>query len=415
MSRRALVLASVFGLALLARLLILAFRSGDLEAWEYETLATNIASGNGYVISRFGHDVLAFGDGNLYSFLAGTLYASIGHYPLLLGVVQAVLASLAAPVLFVLAERPFGWQRAAVGATLAGLHPGLLAYTLKLHPLGLDVLLLSLFVYWTLQRQWSRNGSLMAGFTLGLNLMSRPTYFAAGLGLFLVRGLMRRTDARYLAAAAMVAVLIGMPWVARNWVVLGQPLLISTSFEDVWKGNNLAATGSSYVAQGKTIFDVAPKALQEQIAHSDELQANRTFAEATLAFIEHDPSQFASLLVRKFLYFWWMPQMAGVLYPSAWLTAYEVYALVIFSFAAIGAAAILQGGTADQRSLLSTILTLALFLAALHALAYVEGRHRWGIEPLILLITAHGLFQTGAWLRHAGLPQWPLLRRVSDR
>jgi hypothetical protein len=413
--RRVVVVASIFGLALLARLLILAFRARDLEPWEYETLATNIASGNGYVITRFGHEVLAFGDGNLYSFLAGTLYASIGHHPLLLGIVQAVLASLAAPVLFVVAERAFGWQRAAVGATLAGLHPGLLAYTLKLHPLGMDVLLLSLLVYWTVQRQWSRNGSLMAGFTLGLNLMSRPTYFAAGLGLFLVRWATRRADARYLATAALVAVLIGMPWVARNWLVLGQPLLISTSFEDVWKGNNLAASGSSYVAPGTTIFDVAPANLREQIAQSNELQVNNTFAQATLAFIQQDPAQFAALFARKFFYFWWMPEMVGVLYPSAWLTAYQIYALVIFSFAAIGAASILRSGTADQRSLLNAILTLGLMLAALHALAYVEGRHRWGIEPLLLLITAHGLFVTGAWLRHADLPQWPLLRRVSER
>jgi hypothetical protein len=37
-------------------------------------------------------DVLAFGDGNLYSYRAGVLYATIGPQPVVLAVVQALLA-----------------------------------------------------------------------------------------------------------------------------------------------------------------------------------------------------------------------------------------------------------------------------------------------------------------------------------
>jgi hypothetical protein len=405
----------LFGLALLARLAVLAYWSSALEFWEYETLANSIASGNGYVINRFGHNVLAFGDGNLYSFLAGAVYASIGHYPLALGVIQAVLASLAAPVLYVIAERPFGPARAATGAALAALHPGLLAYTPKLHPLGLDVLLLALLVYWSLQRRWSRSGSVMAGLTLGLNLMSRPTYFVAGVGALSLRWVAKRGDRRFIAAALAVGFVIGAPWLARNWMLLGQPLFMSTSFEDVWKGNNAAATGSSLVAPGTTIFDVAPADLRARIYESDELQANDTFAQATLTFIQQQPDQFASLVARKFVYFWWLPQAAGTLYPPMWLTAYQAYALVIFAFAGVGAVGIVRGGTPDERNLLTLVLGLGLMLALLHALAYVEGRHRWGIEPLILLITARGLFSAAGWLRSGAPPYWRVLRRVSDR
>jgi hypothetical protein len=38
------------------------------------------------------------------------------------------------------------------------------------------------------------------------------------------------------------------------------------------------------------------------------------------------------------------------------------------------------------------LLSISLTLAVVHALSYVEGRHRWGIEPLLLLLTARGLF-----------------------
>jgi hypothetical protein len=409
--RRNLLIASLFGLALTARLVILAFRPGDLEAWEYETLASNVASGNGYVISRFGHAVLAFGDGNLYSFLAGTLYALVGHHPIILAVIQAVLASMAAPVLFAIAERPLGAAQATAGAALAALHPGLLAYTLKLHPLGLDVLLLSLFVFWTLQRQPGTRSTLMTGLTLGINLMSRPTYFMAGVAVLVARWIMRRSAWRSVAVAVLLAFLVGAPWMLRNWALLGEPLMASTSFEDVWKGNNIAANGSSYVAPGTTIFDVAPDALRTRMRQGDEIQLNAMFAEETLGFIQQRPGQFASLVARKFVYFWWLPQSAGTLYPSAWLMAYQSYAGVIFAFAAIGAMSILRDGGREERTLLSTVVLLGLVLAGLHALSYVEGRHRWGVEPLILLITARGMFAAATWLR----PQSRLLRRVSDR
>jgi hypothetical protein len=391
-------------------------RHAALQSWEYETLAVNIAGGTGYVITRFGHDVLAFGDGNLYSFLAGALYASVGHQPLLLATVQAVLASLAVPVLYLIAERPFGPAKAALGAALAALHPGLLAYTLKLHPLGIDVLLLALVVLWTVTRPWSGRDRVVAGLTLGLTLMARPTFFVAGLAAWLARWYLHKRELRALLAASAIALTVAMPWVARNWSLLGQPLLISTGFEDVWKGNNIAATGSGYVAPGVTVFDVAPTRLQLQIRQLDEVHLNALFAEETGEFIQREPAQFASLVARKFFYFWWLPAEAGLLYPVAWLSAYQVYAVIMYTFAAVGAIGILRYGTGRERELLRTIAVIGLSLAVVHALAYVEGRHRWGLEPLVLLVAARGMFSVAAWLLERGwLPQSRVWRRLKAR
>lgn len=409
-------MAGLFALALVPRLLLLALRPGALQFWEYETLAVNLANGNGYVIPRFGHDVLAFGDGNLYSFLAGVLYAIVGHRPLVLAAVQAVVASLAAPVLYVIAERPFGPHKAALGAALAALHPGLLAYTLKLHPLGLDVLLMALVVWWTLQRQWSLPGRVLAGITLGLCLMARPTFFLAGLVAWLGRWRLHRNQLPAVITAMTIALAVAAPWVGRNWLLLGQPLLVSTSFEDVWKGNNRLATGSSYVAPDTTVFDVAPARLVERLWNTDEVGANALFAEETLDFVQQRPAQFLSLVVRKFYYFWWLPAEAGVLYPSGWLSAYQVYTLAVYVFAVVGTIGILRSGTSRERELLMTVGSIGLTLSLVHALAYVEGRHRWGLEPLVLLIAARGMVSVTEWLLGGGgWPQSRLLRRLKTR
>jgi len=414
-TRRDWLIVALFAVALLPRLFVLSFGADSLQYWEYETLANNIASGNGYVISRFGRDVFAFGDGNLYSFLAGAFYALFGHHPLALAAVQACLASLAIPVLYVIAERPFGMARAALGATLAAFHPGLLVYTLKLHPLGLDVLLLSLMVCWTLRRGWSRRASLLAALTLGLSLMSRPTFFVAGMAALFVRWLTGRMHWRYVALTIAVALIVPLPWIARNWLVLGEPILSSTSFEDVWKGNNQLASGSGFISPSVTPLDAAPPSLRQQIFAADELQANRIFAQETFDFIQQQPRAFVGLVVRKFFYFWWLPEQAGLLYPADWLARYQVYALVVDLFAALGAIGIVRNGTSEERDLLTVVATVAVALAAVHALAYVDGRHRWGIEPLLLLVAARGMFTAATWARGQLGVQSGVLRRLSAR
>src|SRR5579859_2001929 len=111
-------LAGLFLLGLVPRLLMLALRPDALETFEYETLAQNIVGGQGYVITRFGHPAFAFGDGNLYSFLAASVYLVAGHQPLALAVVQAVIASLAAPVILAISLRAFSGPVAGLGAIL---------------------------------------------------------------------------------------------------------------------------------------------------------------------------------------------------------------------------------------------------------------------------------------------------------
>jgi Dolichyl-phosphate-mannose-protein mannosyltransferase len=415
---RARVLVGLFLIGLAPRLALLAARADNLEFWEYEALARNIAAGNGYVITRFGHLTLAFGDGNLYSFVAGTLYAVVGHAPLALALLHAMLAALIAPVIFAIGERALGGAVATLGAGLAAVHPGLLAYTLKLHPLGLDVLLLALVLYWTTRPRWTRHGTFQTGLTLGLNLMTRPTFFLAGLAALSIRWLTRRASMRQTVAVLLIALAVGAPWITRNWLFVGRPLLISTAFEDVWKGNNPMSSGSGFLAPGRTSFDAAPPTLIDRIWHSDELQLNDLFVGETISFVRDRPGQFASLAARKFAYFWWLPDRAGALYPSSWLTMYQVYAMLVYTFAAVGTLAILRADTRAARHLVATLAATGLTLAVVHALSYVDGRHRWGIEPLFLLLTGRGILASAGALRT--LAAWNhsrvLLRRgQSDR
>ncbi|HEV7663611.1 MAG TPA: glycosyltransferase family 39 protein, partial [Chloroflexota bacterium] len=295
-------MAGLFVLGLAPRLILLAARHADLEFWEYETLARNIIAGDGYVISRFGHLALGFGDGNLYTFLTAALYLVTGHHPLVVAVIQALLAACVAPVIYVIGERSIGAIPAMLGAALAALHPGLMAYTLKLHPLGLDVLLLTLVVLWGGRATWTRQSGLTTALALGMSLMTRPTFFvacAAGLG---ARWLLRRQGLAATFGVVLLGAAIATPWIARNTVFIGRPVMITTSLEDVWKGNNPNANGSSLLTADKDMFASASPELQARFMAADELQLNDLFLQETAEFVRQQPGLFANLVGRKFMY-----------------------------------------------------------------------------------------------------------------
>ena len=81
-----------------------------------------------------------------------------------------------------------------------------------------------------------------------------------------------------------------------------------------------------------------------------------------------------------------------------------------------GMVSILRSGSPEELNLLGMLATMALTLAVIHALAYVEGRHRWGIEPLLLLLTARGVFAMAGVLSNPALTgQLRLFRREIER
>jgi len=383
-------LCVLFLIGLLPRLVLIARNAGGLEFWEYETLAQSIVNGHGYAIVRFGHVALAFGDGNLYSFMGAAVYLVFGHQPVILAIVQAALASLVASVIFTIARPAFGWGVAILAGALASLHPGLLVYTSKLHPLGLDVLLLALLVFWILRSGGSTRGTLITGLVLGLCLMSQPTFFVAGAAALGVHRLAGRTSVTAVAATLCVAVVIAAPWIGRNWSIFGRPLFVTTAVEDVWKGNNPFASGSSLLPSGEEVLNAAPAALRLRFEQADELQLNGIFSSEIVNYVGAKPGDFAALTVRKFGYFWWFSPQTGLQYPAVWTRWYQAYFVVVMGLALVGAVDILRNGNSDGRHALALLVAISLSVAFIHALTYVEGRHRWGVEPLLLLLSAQG-------------------------
>ena len=90
------------------------------------------------------------------------------------------------------------------------------------------------------------------------------------------------------------------------------------------------------------------------------------------------------------VHFWWFAPQTGVLYPSSWRQLYMAYYVVVLLLAAAGAWRLARIGAPATR--LALLLGAFLFgLSALQSVYYVEARHRWAIEPMLLAISGGGV------------------------
>lgn len=279
LSNRQLLL--VFGAALTVRIVycLLALHSYTFHADDghYSEIAANVASGHG-VSSDFPYlwvHHTAFRP-PLYPLALGGAYALLGVH---IGVAQGLnvlLGSLVVVMAAVVAGRLAGRRAALVAAVLAGLHPSLLANdgVALTEPLALLFMLLALWLLLT--RRW-----LLAGAALGLLVLTRPSaqLLVPTLAVLLL------LQARWRQALAVVAaaVLVVSPWVARNVVYFGKPVIVTSN------GFNLAAIWSDQaVAAGHFVDPVRDDAFadlrgyQRSPANLNEANLDATFQRAGL-------------------------------------------------------------------------------------------------------------------------------------
>ena len=391
----------LFAAAVAIRLAALAILGLHPESYEYERQARSLLAGEGYRYVHLGMPHLAFGP-PLFGFLCAGLYRVFGDGPLPVILAQIGASSLI-PVVIARIAREVGVDRRLewVAALPAVVHPGLVVYAVrKLHPLPFDALLISLTVLSVtrLAPASGLGGHVRAGLVLGLATLSRATVamFALPAAAWLAavapaRG--RRRAALGIALFLGTALLVVLPWTLRNYVVLHRFVFLTTDTAELfWRGSNPVATGSALLPDGRSIFAGAPEAFRREILARDELGRVDLFRATARDFVREHPGEFASLVVRKWLSFWWFPASAGLRYPGPWLVLYRMFYVVLLTGAVLGLAVAWSRRGGRQR--LAPLLLMLGCISVAQSLFYVDVRHRWGVEPLLGVLLA---FAVGRW------------------
>jgi len=399
-----ILLAAAF---LIRLVLIIALKTYEYPVkWEYEVIVNNILSGKGFLYNFLQVPYRSFNN-PLYSYICAGIYYITAHSYFAVLAVQSLFTVLLAAVVFNISKIMFNEKTGIMAAAIICFHPGLAYYDIfNLIPLSIDSFIIAaialLFIKFK-ERPTPLNMALI-GAIIGAGVLSRGIIgailpFLVLYSLISMRSVTIRYRIRAVAFLSLATFAVIAPWIVRNYVIHKQVLIISTTGETFWRGNNMYAVGTSLAKDGRSILELWPEDFRNKIYKMDEMRQKKFFETEALEFIKNHPLDTVKLYIKKMYYFWWFSPQSGALYPRTYLIVYKCLYPIFLIFSAVGAStALFFRGEAPRSNALVMIFILTS-VCLTQSLFYVEGRHRWLVEPLLAVFFSYGVLESLSYIK----------------
>ena len=178
----------------------------------------------------------------------------------------------------------------------------------------------------------------------------------------------------------LVAMVVTTPWLARNWRVIGAPVLNTNGGFNLYLGNNPAATGWFV-----SIADTPRGPTWNELRLSGEVQASEILKQEAVSWIKEHPSEFLLLAFKKAVYLWMPPFHEGKGQGSTAETVIRIMWLTQFLILVAVAIASLVLLPLKNSQLAILWLAIASY-TMLHMLFYIIFRYREPIMPVVVII-----------------------------
>lgn len=352
------------------------------DALTYDRLAWSLAHERGFHTSAlFGEEFLAFRPVLFPLVLAG-VYKAIGHSIFAGEVMQCFLGAALCLLVYGLTQEMFGRKAALIAAMITTIYPSFIYYSVALSTETLCTVCLVGAVWLILRAgpefreplKWAP-----AGIVLGLAILTRSELIAF-LPVLLIWALVSFPRKRHAAYGWLTCVALAlftlMPWLMRNYLMLGSPVLTTDGGYTFWCGNHPLSDGG-----GHCFLPENPP----QFTRLDEVAMDREFYRAGFQFVERDPARFVRLV---FVRLWrlWRP------FPHADEVGLATAVVGGLEFVPILALAV-WGACLHRRLWRQWLLFVLLFgtVSFVHMLFMSVTRYRVPLMPLLIVLAAAAL------------------------
>jgi len=396
-------LLAIVASGLLVRIITVIFLDfppkGDYAA--YQSMALNLLSGKG-IVDLMGN--LAYYNVGYPLFVLAPIFALSHNSLLCVQLANAFLGGVSIALTYAVARE--------VGAGHLGriLAAGLFAFYLPswiyaeylakenlMAPFMLGVMWGALRVLHT----GSFRGVLVCGGLFGLLALTGNAALTLVLPALVALVIAPLSTGRKLIAATLAfitALIVTVPWMIRNYQVLGTPVLNTNGGFNLYLGNNPAATGY-FISISETPRGPSWEALRKE----GEVQAAETLRTEAVTWIKEHPLVFAALAIKKALVFWTPPWHEGegtgstmeTLIRKLWLVQF-----ILLTVAAVGSVFIPGLRIRD----LGIVWLGILSYTAGHMLFYVIFRYREPLMPFLCVLAALTLERVWNDWRHRQQP-----------
>lgn len=360
----------------------------------------------------------------LYPLLIAGIIAC-GGGPKTLGAVQVLLGVATVGMTWALARRLLDARRAAIAAALVAVDPLLAQYTAHVMTETLfTALSTGLLLVLASPESGRPSRQVLAGALFGLAALCRPTIWMYGAALAGWNGILalRNSGARgvwkevrtHLPLAASVALTV-LPWVLRNAIVLGHPILTTThGGYTLLLANNPVVYREEVDKPWGATWDEAPPGRRQSdwlTATLDDLQrdlgpnpgevaADRWMTRRAWRNIREEPATFLRSIVFRVRRLWNVAPLgaAATGVPRAIVLAVTIFYVILFGAAIAGFARVVwllrrtsSEAATKARPAWAPSFLLLLSFTAVHGVYWSNARMRAPLMPVVAILAAAAL------------------------
>lgn len=251
----------------------------------------------------------------------------------------------------------------------------------------------------------TRNSSLkvfvILGITCGLMTFLRSEFFILGFILIIVSAFFARKNAplRKIFQRGIVAILlcagIIAPWTYRNYTIFHTFIpVLSHPWYEIWRGNNIYATGTTLNEEGKSVW-VGSEKYPDLIHRMDAIpydqffegKVDGIFRNEVIKFIEENPGQFLFLGAKKIAYLFTIDFNN----PASKNPFYFVPMIIVSSLTTIGLYKLFRFSTTENFAAAAIYSVFFLFYLALTVMTVMLTRYQIYIFTAGISLTGLGM------------------------
>jgi len=368
-----------------------------VDARAYDTIATNIISGNGYRENPsldLTHDLAITRVGPLYEYFLAGIYEIFGHHYGVVWVIQALLHALTAWLVYLITLLVFASdeQKKKISlwaSAIIGFYPDLVEISAMLLTETLYLFLVCLFFYLFFRyfNQQTRWGLISLALVSGLAVLARPpVLFLVPIVVFFFWSKRKRLP---LALFLIILFLVFVPWTIRNYQVYGEIMPFGAAGNyNFWIGNWHGGDGEQ-----------SPQPFHSAFVDSHKVQdINGESIRQFKLFLQEHPVEFlklTALRINKYfsiirpMGFWFYQQGIGKLLMLISSAVASVFLFVL------GLAGIVRAFK-EKNLALKYLLVLIVVTPLIIFITVVETRYRFQIYPLLAIFAGYYLVQLGS-------------------
>jgi len=273
----------------------------------YQSIATNLANGNGYESSFNPYSTTSWAPA--FPILMSFLYWIFGPHVLVVRFVQLILSSLICYFIYLIGKEVYNENVGLLAGLIMAVHPLFIYTSGALYPLIMFTLLILIICFILIKIISSEKQEkitiklMLIGFLIGLAMLTKPVIIflfpVIPLGFWIgVRQTILKTI-KYSMIVFFVTLLTILPWTLRNYFKYQRIYLITEE-----GGNSFYTANVPWYKLDRTKESELPPEIEKELAGLSDLEINEYYKREAINFISKSPIKFSLFYLKKAGNFW---------------------------------------------------------------------------------------------------------------